>query len=366
MKISNVSVKNISIPLKHPFKTALRTVNSVEDILVRIDTDDGLTGWGEAAPTAVITGDITQSLIGAITDYIAPAIIGRDLSQFDAIMAALHACILKNSSAKAAVDIALFDLFAQSAHLPLYKLLGGAKPQIQTDLTISLNAPEQMVTDSLAAVAEGFHILKVKVGKGGAADARTIAQIRKAVGPGIELRVDANQGWTPKEAVRNIRAMEDSGCDIALVEQPVAAHDIDGLRFVTQNALSPILADEAVFSLADAVTIITAHAADLINIKLMKTGGIYEALKICALAESYGVRCMMGCMMESKVSVAAAAHVAAAKHIVTMADLDGPSLCASDPYEGGPIFEGASITMTDDPGLGVKPKNSQLIEEVSN
>ena len=211
-----------------------------------------------------------------------------------------------------------------------------------------------MVEDSLDAVKQGFDILKVKVVKEGEKDIERICAIRKAVEPDVQLRVDANQGWEAKEAVRIIRAMEDRGLCLDLVEQPVPAMDTDGLEHVTRNVETPILADEAVFSPRDAENIIRRGAANLINIKLMKTGGIWNALQICRMAEENGVECMLGCMLESRLSVAAAAHLAAGQKIVTRADLDGPSLCAIDPYAGGPEFEGAVIRMTDDAGVGVR------------
>ena len=191
------------------------------------------------------------------------------------------------------------------------------------------------------------------MGKEGLADVERMAAIRAAVGPEVKLRVDANQGWTAEQSVAIIRAMEDKGLNIELVEQPVPAHDLAGLKAVTAAVDTPILADEAVFSCYDAANLIEQKAADLINIKLMKTGGIHNALKICRMAEEHGVECMIGCMLESRLSVAAAAHLAAGQSIVTRADLDGPSLCSVDPYTGGPVFDGPSITMTGDPGVGV-------------
>ena len=191
------------------------------------------------------------------------------------------------------------------------------------------------------------------MGREGLKDVERIEEIRKAVGPKIALRVDANQGWSAKEAVRIIRAMEDKNLDIDLVEQPVNAHDLMGMKLVTGAVYTPILADESVFSAEDAVTIIRERAADLINIKLMKTGGIWGALKICSIAETFGVECMIGCMLESKLAVTAGAHLAAAKSIITRADLDGPSLCKVDLFEGGPQFLENRIVMTDAPGLGI-------------
>ena len=289
----------------------------------------------------------------AIRDFIAPAIIGMDVQDLDGIMHRLHKAILKNTSAKAAVDMAIYDLYAKSLGVPLYKALGGASDTVETDLTISVDTVDKMVADSLAATAQGYRILKIKVGKEGMADVERIRAIRNAVGPEIALRVDANQGWSAKEAVRIIGRLEDLGIGIDLVEQPVGAHDLAGMQYVTQHTYTPILADESVFSAEDAIRIIQMGAADLINIKLMKTGGIYEALKICSIAEIYGVECMMGCMLESKIAVSAAAHLTAAKSVITRADLDGPGLCKIDPYTGGPIYENALIHMTDAPGIGI-------------
>ena len=353
MKIKKITLGEVNIPLVTPFKTALRSVDSVNDIVVRIETDDGAVGFGEAPPTAVITGDTKGSIVTAIRDFIAPSITGMEIENIDGIMQRLNSCILKNTSAKAAVDMAIYDLYAKSLNKPLYKVLGGNRTEVETDITISVNEIPEMVQDSLRAVEEGFRVLKVKVGKEGLKDVERIKAIREAVGPGIVIRVDANQGWNAKDAVRIIRAMEDAGLDIDLVEQPVNAHDFKGMQTVTASVYTPILADESVFSAEDAIRVIQERAADLINIKLMKTGGIYNALKICSIAEIYNVECMIGCMLESKIAVSAGAHLAAAKGIITRADLDGPSLCKIDPYEGGPIYDGPRIIMSEAPGIGI-------------
>lgn len=355
MIIRDIETGRLSLPLRHPFKTALRTVDRIEDVAVRIITDSGAVGYGEAPPTAVITGDTTGSIRCAIRDFIRPALVGMDIEDLEGIMARLQGAVVKNTSAKAAVDMAVYDLWGKRWNAPLYRLLGGARDSFSTDITISVNPVDQMVADSLEAVARGYDILKIKVGKEGLKDAERIAAIRRAVGSKPSIRVDANQGWKPKEAVAIISAMEDQGLDIALVEQPVPAHDLAGMAYVTGRVSTPILADESVFSAADALHIIQMGAADLINIKLMKTGGIHQALRLCDMAELHGVECMVGCMLESKLAVTAGAHLCCGRSVVTMADLDGPSLCASDPFEGGPVFDEATVTMTDEPGLGIDP-----------
>lgn len=354
MKITDIRIGLISVPLKTPFKTALRTVNSVEDVIVEIYTDTGNIGLGEAPPTGVITGDTTGAIIGAIKDHISKVIIGMDIENFEEIMLRLDKCVVKNTSAKAAVDIALYDLYGQLYKAPLYKLLGGYRKEIVTDITISVNEPEEMVKDSLDAIRRGYETLKIKVGKDSIKDIERMKAIRKAIGYDVRLRIDANQGWKPKEAVKVLRQMEDAGLNIEFVEQPVAAHDIDGLKFVTDNVSIPVLADESVFSPEDALKILQSRAADFVNIKLMKTGGLHNALKICSMAEIYGVECMIGCMLEAKVSVTAAVHLAAAKSIITKIDLDGPVLCSEDPVDGGAIFNESIITLENTPGLGIK------------
>lgn len=354
MKITDIRLGMISVPLRVPFKTALRSVSSVEDVIVEIHTDTGAVGYGEAPPTGIITGDTTGAIIGAIQDHIAKTLIGRDIDDFEDLMIALNKCILKNTSAKAAVDMALWDLYGQLYKIPVYKLMGGAKKHITTDITISVNDPDEMVRDSINAIERGYDCLKIKVGKESEKDIARLSAIREAVPKSTLIRIDANQGWTPKEAVRILNDMQDRGLDIEFVEQPVKGHDFDGLKYVTQNSYVPVLADESVFSPEDALKIMQMGAADMVNIKLMKCGGLYNALKIASAAEVYGVECMIGCMLEAKISVNAAVHLACAKQIITKIDLDGPVLCSEDPIIGGAVFNEQLITVSDEPGLGIK------------
>lgn len=354
MKITEVRIGRISVPLRVPFKTALRRVDSVEDVIVEIHTDTGAVGYGEAPPTGVITGDTTGAIIGALKDHIIKTIIGRDVDDFEALTYSVQKCIIHNSSAKAAVDMALWDLYGQLYNIPVYKLLGGSKDKIVTDITISVNSPGEMARDAITAINRGYDTLKVKVGVNPKLDVERLSAIRNAIGARAKLRIDANQAWKPQEAVRILNQMQEQGLDIELVEQPVIAHDIEGLKYVTERSYVPVLADESVFSPLDAMKIIQSGAADLINIKLMKCGGITPALKIADAASIMGVECMLGCMLEAKVSVNAAVHVACARSIITKIDLDGPVLCSEDPIIGGSIFDEKDITVSKDPGLGIK------------
>jgi len=357
VKITAIRIGEISVPLRTPFKTAVRTAYSVEDVIVEVHTDSGIIGFGEAPPTGLITGDTKGAIIGALREHIIPSIVGMDLDSIEEVLVKLNGCVLHNTSAKAAVDMAVYDAWGQMLAAPLYKLLGGYRREVLTDITISVNSPDEMVRDAVTAVSRGFDVLKIKVGKQTNLDVLRLTSIREAVGQDVLLRVDANQGWTAKEAVRILTQIENAGLDIELVEQPVPAYDIDGLKYVTDHVSIPVMADEAVFSPSDALTILNRRAADIINIKLMKTGGLYNAMKICDIAEINGVECMIGSMLEAKVSVNAAVHLAAARSVITKADLDGPALCSEDPVEGGSVFTENVITVCEDPGLGVRKVN---------
>ena len=353
MKITNVRLGRISVPLRTPFKTALRTVSSVEDVIVEIHTDCGRIGYGEAPPTGPITGDTTGAIIGAIQDHISKAIIGRDVDDFEDVLQAVQKSVVGNTSAKAAVDMALWDLYGQLYNIPVYKLMGGARKNITTDITISVNDPQTMVKDSLIALSRGYDCLKMKVGINPEMDVARLKAVRQAVGNDVTIRIDANQAWNAKQAVKILNAMQEQGLQIELVEQPVPAHDLEGMKYVTERSYVPVLADESLYSPADAATILRMGAADLLNIKLMKCGGLYNALKICTMAEVYGVECMIGCMLEAKISVNAAVHLACAKKVITKVDLDGPVLCSEDPILGGSVFNEKDIIVSDAPGLGI-------------
>jgi o-succinylbenzoate synthase len=355
MKITDIRFNMLRVPLKTPFKTALRTVDSIEDVIVTVHTDAGNVGYGEAPATAVITGDTHGSIVEAIKKYIAPRIIGEEIANLNRITQLIQGSLEKNSSAKAAVEIAIYDLFGQLYDAPLYKMLGGGDPVITTDITISVDYIDKMVADSVAAVERGFESLKINVGKDIGVDIERVKAIYAAVEGRALLRLDANQGWTAKQAVFALQTLEDAGVRLELVEQPVKAQDLEGMKFVTERVHTPIMADESVFGPTEVIELIRMRAADIINIKLMKTGGLSNAIHIADICGMYGMECMIGCMVETSVSVSAAVHLAVAKSsVITKVDLDGPSLCQFNPVIGGVIFNESEITVTQAPGLGIK------------
>ena len=366
MIISEINIYKIRVPLRVPFRTALRRVEQVEDVVVELVTDDGKKAYGEAPPTGVITGDTAGGIIAAVTDHIAPVILGKDPAFLEPLAHAVQACMVHNTSAKAACDMALWDLYGQLMGVPVYAMLGASRKRITTDITISVNDPDTMAADAADAVRRGYDCIKVKVGIEPAKDTLRLKAVRSAAGKDVRIRIDANQAWKPKEAVRILNRMQEMDLGIELAEQPVKAADFEGLQYVTANSDIPVLADESVFSPQDALRVMQYHAADMVNIKLMKCGGITNALKIASAAEIYGMECMLGCMLETKIACNAAVHLACARGIFTKIDLDGPVLCSEDPVMGGAVFDEQVITVSDAPGLGISGIDPDYLTPVGN
>lgn len=342
MKITDLIVKRRYIKLHTPFKTALRTVTDIESIDVFIHTDEGIVGKGAATATPVITGDFAGGIEEAILGPIRSVLIGKDILQFQTLLLHIQMSCVGNTSAKAAVDMALYDVYCQFYHIPLHALLGGKK-EIQTDITVSVDEPLLMAKEAKNYVEKGFRILKIKVGKSANLDLERIEAIRNIVPKDTTLRLDANQGWGPKEAVAIIREMENRNLNVEFVEQPVHAKDWEGLKYVKDHVQTPIMADESVFSSQDALKLVQGQYADLLNIKLMKCGGIREAWKIADIAEAAGVKCMVGSMMEASLSVTAIAHLAAAHPNIHYFDLDAPLWLMEEP--SGITYSGPKVTL---------------------
>ncbi|WP_394176999.1 dipeptide epimerase [Thalassotalea litorea] len=354
-RLTKFRLGRLKVPLVTPFKTALRSVDHVDDVVVELELDNGMIGYGSAPATAVITGDTHASIMAAIRDFIWPAILGKHIRDLNDICQLIDKAMIHNSSAKAAVEIAIYDLWSQSLGLPLYQALGGGISQLHTDITISVNHPDEMVSDAIKAVDLGYDTLKLKVGKDLQLDIDRIGAVAKAVGPDIRLRLDANQGWSAKQCIQAISAMNRAGIEFELIEQPVAADDISGLKHCTEQLHTPVMADETAFSFAQSLHLMQNQGCDIINIKLMKAGGISKALHIADAATAFRMPCMMGCMLESSIGVAAAAHVAASRHqVITKIDLDSPSLCQFNPVAGSVEFHDAAISLNQSPGLGIE------------
>jgi len=343
----------VAAPLHTPFVTAVRSTEVVESVLVQAVDGDGRSGWGEGVSTWRITGDSIAGIEAAVSGPLRDVVVGRDVDDLDALLRDVGSAIVGNTAAKAAVDGALHDLAAVRLGIPLPRLLGSAALDLPTDITLAADSPTAMATAAKARRGDGFDVLKIKVGDGGADDVTRVHAIRESAGKQAILRLDANQGWSPREAVRIIGTLEDAGLDIELVEQPVRAGDLDGLAFVTAHVQTPILADEAVSSARDLLEITRRRAADMVNIKLAKCGGLRAGRALLAVAEAAGVDVLIGSMMETHVGVGAAASLAAISGSPLVHDLDAAWWLRRSPVEGGPRYEQARLRFAAAPGLGI-------------
>jgi L-Ala-D/L-Glu epimerase len=340
-------------PLLRPFVTATRRTDAVEYVVTEVELRGGVIGQGSAAETIAVTGESAETIVAALDGPLRRAIAGTTgtiLELSERVAGALEGA----TSAKAALEVALHDAWARAAGAPLVELLGGrAGDGLMNDMTISLEEPEEMAERTRAAVAAGEQILKIKLGHDLAEDRLRLAAV-VAAAPGARLRLDANQGWDPEQAIDIITGFLDDGLPIDLVEQPVAAANIDGLARVTAAVDVPIMADESVWNAADARRLVETGACDLLNIKLAKTGGLRGALAIADIAQEAGVECMVGSMMEPRISITAAAHLAIAHPAITMIDLDPPFWLASDVPAGGYTQAQGWLQLTDGVGLGLE------------
>jgi L-Ala-D/L-Glu epimerase len=354
MKIKSIQTTLFQSPLKTPFKTALRTVSNLEDIVVIIECENGLIGYGEGSPTAVITGETIGTMRESI-EYMSKFLIGLNIdTNFEDIINIIHSKLLHNTTAKSALEIAIYDLISKYHGKPLYSFLGGDKTAFTTDITISLDEINKMVSDSLGAISLGYDTLKIKLGNNVKKDIDRIIEIHRALPNDTILRLDANQGWNVEQTIEVMQKVENLGIFPQLLEQPIKADDISGLKEIKGKIKTPILADESVFNLSQAKYILETKSADFLNIKLAKCGGISVALKIAKLAKEYNVKCMMGCMLEGPIGIVASLHVVSAmSDIINMIDLDAVALLANQPKNCSVIFDESHITLSKNSGLGI-------------
>ena len=352
MKITKVEVMSKAIKLNEPLVISLGRIDFAMSAVVHIHTDEGFIGVGEGAPGILITGETLEGTVSCI-QKIGEALIGCNPLDFEKIYFTMNTIAAHAPSAKTAIDIAIHDIIGKASNQAISQLFGGYRTSIETDMTLGIGAPEEMAKKAKTHIATGFDTLKVKVGVDERLDVERIKQIREAVGSSVKIRVDANQGWLPKQAVKMIERLDEY--DIELVEQPVKAADITGLKFVRDHSKALIMADESCFTAADALKLIRAEAVDLINIKLMKCGGLYEASKISSLCEVAGVECMIGCMAEeTNIGVTAAAHLATGLKNITRCDLDATFGLSEVILPGGVSTEAAKeINVSQVIGLGI-------------
>jgi L-alanine-DL-glutamate epimerase-like enolase superfamily enzyme len=353
MHITEIQLAKLSIPLIRPFITAVRRTDSVNDVVVKIKASNGAIGYGSAASTPAITGDTTESIIKAIQAALGPPLIGRHITELNQLLQINAEALVGNTSAKAAIDMALHDLLAHYCGVPLYQLLGGNKNFISSCITVSVKNSTEMAQEAYELVQQGHKILKIKLGLDPEEDIQRVSAIRQRVGQDIHLVVDANQGWAYSDALFVLSEFKRLQLDIPMVEQPVPAQELGSLKQICEQAQCTIIADESCFSPQDALQMAMHRSCDGINIKLMKAGGLGPAQTIYHIAKTAQMKLMVGCMLESPIGVAAVASFAASKPDIFYADLDPIFLIRDNYVQGGIQRKGTELVLSDQPGLGI-------------
>jgi len=341
MKIQQVEIYAIHLPLIDPFIISYATYDTMPSIILKVTTDTGIVGYGEAVPDEHVTGETWESTYAVLEDPLA----------FEKLHDKMNKVVKDVPAAKAAIDIACFDIAGKALGVPVYQLLGGRyHEKFPITHVLSIGTPEAMAEEAAKRVEMGYRSFKMKVGTEVTRDVARIKAVRKQVGEDIAIRVDVNQGWgNAATTLQGLRAMKELNID--WLEQPVDSEDIDGMVEIKSKSDVPLMIDEGIRGVREMREIIAKRAADKVNIKLMKCGGIYPAMKLAVMAEMAGIECQVGSMVESSVGSAAGFHVAFSKKIMTSVELTGPLKFSKD--VGNLRYDVPFICLNEQPGLGI-------------
>ncbi|NWJ48429.1 MAG: dipeptide epimerase [Chloroflexi bacterium] len=331
-KIIKVTYEPLDIPLLEPFTIAIGRLDHVRNALITIELENGAIGYGEAAALEPINGENQATILATLKTY-TPLLVGRDALEWRTISAEIHNVFSMQNAARAGIEMALLDAATKSMRIPLYKFLGGASSQVETDISIPIVTPARARELAAEIQARGVRFIKIKVGGDIAADVARILGVVEG-GPKLGIQLDANQGYNAPGAVQLLNELARLDIPVRLFEQPVPKHDWNGMKYVTQHTSVPVAADETIFNAYDAIRVIETGAATVVNIKLMKSG-LVEALDIAAVCRAGNIQLMIGGMIESKLAMCCSAHFAAGLGGFDYIDLDTPMLLAEDPFEGG-------------------------------
>ncbi|QFF97470.1 dipeptide epimerase [Psychrobacillus glaciei] len=351
MKIKEIEIYAIRLPLVEPFIISYHTYEDMPSIIVKLTTEDGLVGYGEAVADEHVTGETWESTYALLQNTLAPLLIGKNPMEFERLHEMMDKSVYQAPAAKAAIDIACYDVVGKKLGVPVYQLLGGRyHEKFPITHVLSIGTPEKMAEEAATRMKEGYSSFKMKVGTEVQADVKRVQAVRAKVGDDIAIRVDVNQGW--KNSANTITAMhqlEHAGLD--WLEQPVVADDFNGMVEVKAKTSTPLMMDEGLRGIRDMRELIEKQAAHKVNIKLMKCGGIYPAMKLAHMAEMAGIECQIGSMVESSIGSAAGFHVAFSKKSFTSVELTGPLKFSKD--VGNLHYDVPFIKLNERAGLGV-------------
>lgn len=359
MKITSVEIIKLNIPYKEPFVISLGVIESATNIVIRLKTDEAITGTGECAPFVFIVGE-TQETIFELSKQVGKMLIGKNPLEIEDRMKEIDRAVKGNYTMKSAFDMAFYDIASQKANLPLYRFLGGSNSrEIYTDMTISIGPPEKMAKDAKGFKEAGFPAIKIKLGTTTEKDVERIKAVREAVGNNYPIRIDANQGWDTVTAIKTLQQL--AKYNIEHCEEPIPHWNNRELVKVRENSPISIMADESVFDHHDAFRLASMGACDYFNIKFSKSGGINNALKIVAIAEASGIKCQVGCMSESRFALTALTHLVAARETIVHYDIDSSLMLNEDPVIGGIEYKGkGKWELPDTIGIGADFEESVL------
>ncbi|WP_019414083.1 mandelate racemase/muconate lactonizing enzyme family protein [Paenisporosarcina sp. TG20] len=362
MKITAIHIYAIHLPLHIPFVISYHTYTYMPSIIVKIETDEGFIGYGEAVADEHVTGESWESTYQIIKNTLAPAVMGKNPMEIEKLHDIMNLAIYTAPTAKAAIDIACFDIVGKKIQQPVYQLIGGRyHDEFPITHVLSIAEPEVMANEAALQVEKGYKSFKMKVGTSFQQDVKCVKAVRARVGDGIAIRVDVNQGWH-NSATTLVALSQLQDCNLDWIEQPVMADDIDGMVEIKSKSLIPLMIDEGLKGTREMREIIQKRAADKVNIKLMKCGGIYPAVKLAHQAELGGFECQVGSMVESSIGSAAGFHVAFSRKNVTSVELTGPLKFSKD--IGNLAYDVPYIRLTDKPGLGIEI-NDEILSELT-
>jgi L-alanine-DL-glutamate epimerase-like enolase superfamily enzyme len=350
MRITRIEAWPVEMKLSEPYTIAYETVESTTNIFMRVETNDPITGYGCAAPDEKITGETPKTVLKAIADVAETELKGTDPLRHARVIERLKEILKDQPSAIAMVDMAIHDILGKVGRIPLWKILGGYRTCFKTSVTIGILPADETVARARDWVSQGFTALKIKGGQDVESDIERVKRVREAVGPNVELRFDANQGYTVEQSLRFVEGARNARLE--LIEQPTAQGQPDLIGRVTKEVSLPIMADESLMNLRDAFRLARRDLVDMVNVKLMKVGGIYESSLINAVARSAGLEVMVGCMDEAALGIAAGLHFALSKPNVAYCDLDGHIGLQGDPSDGAVILRNGVLYPTNKAGLG--------------
>ena len=357
--ISQVEIYKLRMPLIEPFITSLAYETHVENVIVVIRTEKGITGFGECSPYMPVNGESIDTCF-IVGQYFAKLLKGKNALELKEKLAAMDRLIYANTSIKSAFDIALHDIIGRHKEMPIYKLYGGKNnKELVTDYTVSLDNAEKMAADALKIKNQGYPAIKVKLGESRKKDVERIRMIREAVGDDIPVRIDANQGWNVKEAIETLKELDEY--DIEHCEEPIAKWNFMRMRKVKKQSPIPIMADESCGDAHDAERLLKLKACDMFNIKVGKAGGVFNAYEIVKLGDKAKMHMQVGAFLESRLGMTASAHLALCSDNIVHCDFDTPLMFSEDIVSGGLTYHANGVMKVPDaPGLGASIEQSQL------